>query len=50
VAERGHKNSRFRKFASIVAFRGIAVDRHLADDFEGALAMRGRTWRPRGAA
>ena len=50
VAERGHKNSRFRKFASIVAFRGVAVDRYLVDGFEGAFDMRGRNWRPRGAA
>jgi hypothetical protein len=50
VAERGHKHSRLRKFASTVAFRGTVVDRHLAGDFEGYLAMRGRSWRSRGAA
>ena len=50
VAERGHKNSRFRKFASTLAFRGTVVDRHLADGFEGDLATPGRSVTPRGAA
>jgi hypothetical protein len=31
VAERGHRNSRGRKLASTIAFRGAEVDRHLAD-------------------
>jgi hypothetical protein len=50
IAERGHKNSRFRKFASTVAFRAVVVEIHLADGFEGVLTMLGRTGMPRGAA
>jgi hypothetical protein len=43
VAERGHRNSRFKKFALTVAFCGVVVDRHLACGFGGVLATRGRS-------
>jgi hypothetical protein len=50
AVERGHNNSRLRKFASTVAFRRAVVERHLADDFEGDLTRPGRPGIPRGAA